>query len=198
MASLGPLGVGGGWGTGVGSGGGAGAAAGCGLCSTSVPCTGPRQVVPVYGRFSVLPLSSMLPFAVTLNGQFGMPGMLPAPSIVTATLLPFNWPLTDAETVRPLPHTAVNVPVIDVAVCDPIWYWKLPHVLADGRFAETDDVQMPTIDGEVEDVGVGVPAGAVVPLLAADDGASTLDLCSNPHPATPTAAKAAASKRSDL
>ena len=71
-------------------------------------------------------------------------------------------------------------------------------MLADGRFAETEDVQMPTMEGEVDDVGVGVPAGAVVPVLDVEEGASTLDLCSNPHAATPIAATAAARNKTDF
>jgi hypothetical protein len=82
-----------------------------------------------------------------------------------------------------LPHDAVNVPSIDVAVCDEISYWRLPHVLAEGSDAE---LHTPTIDGDVlpgvvGDEGVGLDAGADVVALDVDVGERTLDACSNPQ-----------------
>ncbi len=117
MASLGPLGAGGGGGgCGCGDGAGAGCAAGCGRRSNSVPWTGPRQVVPLYGMRSALPFSSMVALLDTENGHTGRPGSEPDPFIVIWTLFPLVVPLADAD-IRSVPHVAVNVPAIEVAVC---------------------------------------------------------------------------------
>jgi len=127
--------------------------------------------------------------------------MLPDPSSATETLVPFSWPFADADTVRPLPHDAVKVPAIVVAVCDAIWYWKLPHVLAEGRLADTDEVHTPTIEGELLVVevgpGVGVPDGVVEPLADVDEGESTLDVCSKPQAPNAAAATRTASRETD-
>jgi hypothetical protein len=64
----------------------------------------------------------------------------------------------------------------------------LPHVLAVGSVADTDDVQTPTIDGEVDVPPPGVPAGAAVPVLGVDEGDKTLEPCWKPHAPTVTAA----------
>ena len=50
----------------------------------------------------------------------GMPGMLPDPSSLIDTLVPFNCPFPDADTVSPLPHDAVKVPAMVFAVCEAI------------------------------------------------------------------------------
>jgi hypothetical protein len=92
-----------------------------------------------------------------------------------------------------LPHDAVKVPAIVFAVWDAIVYWKFPHVLADGSVGVTDDVQTPTTDGDVDDPDVGVPAGAEVPDVDVEEGASTLDECWKPH--APRAAAAARTAR---
>jgi hypothetical protein len=134
-----------------------------------------------------------------LKLQFGTPGMLPDPSSVSVTFVPSTCPLPDAEIVRPLPQTAVKVPAIDVAVCDAIWYWKLPHVFGDGSdgavLVVVDcEVQMPTSDvldeAVVPDVGFGLE------LLELElVGASTLDACSNPQ--APNITDAASAAQSD-
>src|SRR5215831_5381536 len=80
------------------------------------------------------------------------------------------------------------------AVCDAIWYWKLPHVLADGSVGAADEVQTPTREGELF-VVVGVAAGVDVPVLDVDVGDRTLDECSNPH--APTKAEATSTPRSE-
>src|SRR2546430_2070489 len=60
--SDGPDGAGGGGGGG-GVGSGVGGACGCGRRSTSVPCTGPRHVVPEYRRVNGFALSPLLALA---------------------------------------------------------------------------------------------------------------------------------------
>jgi hypothetical protein len=117
MASLGPLGAGGGGGGGGSAGGvGAGCAAACGRRRTSVPCTGHRQVVPLYGILSALPFSSIVASLVTENEQTGRPGSVPDPFIVMCALLPLTVPFAEAE-ITSVPHVAVNVPAMFVAVC---------------------------------------------------------------------------------
>src|SRR5581483_9750096 len=97
------------------------------------------QVVPVYGMRSVLPASSMLPVPLTEKVQFGMPGMLPDPLIAIVTVVGLtSSPCADAETTMPFPQLAVNVPAIVVAVCEAIWYWKLPQLLGLGSVTSLD------------------------------------------------------------
>jgi hypothetical protein len=146
----------------------------------------------------VLPLSSIVPFAVTLKLQFGTPGMLPDPSSVNVTLVPSTRPLADAEIVNPLPQIAVNVPAIEFAVCDAIWYWKPPQLFADGSVGAVAvcDVQIPTSVGVLV-VGAGAGFDPVA-LLVLDVGASTLDACSNPHAANVTEATRAITRVSCL
>ena len=140
-----------------------------------------------------MPLSSIVPFDVSLKTQFGSPGMLPAPSIVIATFVPLSWPLTDADTVRPFAHDAVKVPAIEFAVCAAIVYWKLPQVLADGSVGVTDEVHTPTMFGEFDEEDVGVDVGGFELELEFDEGDRMLDECSKPH--APTAAAATISAR---
>jgi hypothetical protein len=90
-----------------------GAAAGCGRRITSVPLTGPRQVSPVNGIRRVFPLSSIVPLPLSVNGQFGMPGMLAVPVAVNVTAVPLSVPDALPEIVRPPPHFPVNVPEMD-------------------------------------------------------------------------------------
>jgi hypothetical protein len=64
--------------------------AGAGRCSTSVPLTGPRHVVPEYGIVSVLPPSVMDPTPLREKGQFGKPGTVAVPLTVNGTDVPFS------------------------------------------------------------------------------------------------------------
>ena len=68
---------------------GAGAAGAC-LRRTSVPPTGPRQVVPVYGIRSVVPLSSIVPVPLSEKLQLGRPGRVALPLAVIGTVVPFT------------------------------------------------------------------------------------------------------------
>src|SRR4030095_11348887 len=138
-------GAGAGAGAGAGGGSGVGCAAGCGLCSTSVPCTGPKQVVPEYGMRSVLPLSSIVPTPLSEKAH-GRPDRLAVPEIASCTVEPFNCPEALPEIFRLLPHCAVKVPLIELGVCDAIWYWKWPQELGLGS-CTSFDTHMPTIDG---------------------------------------------------
>ena len=100
--------------------------------------------------------------------------------------------MADAETFRPLPQAAVNVPAIAFPFCDEIVYWKLPHVLAEGSVADTDEVQMPTSDGELDEGDVGAAdAGALDPDVG--EGDSTRDEFWNPQ--APSAVAATKTKR---
>src|SRR5262245_24125558 len=98
-----------------------------------MPLTGPRQVSPVNGIRRVFPLSSIVPLPVSVNGQFGMPGMLAVPVAVNVTAVPLSVPDALPEIVRPPPHFPVNVPEMDEDVWLVIWYWKLPHVFGSGK-----------------------------------------------------------------
>src|SRR4051812_21491266 len=84
------VGIGEGDGAGAGAGTGAGCAAGAGRFSTSVPLTGPRQVVPLYGIRSVLPLFSTVPLPVSVNAHAGIPGSDPVPVIVRTAAFPLS------------------------------------------------------------------------------------------------------------
>src|SRR5579864_2663279 len=84
---------------------------------------------------------------------------------------------------------AVNVPEMALAVCDAIWYWKLPHVLGLGTVAGASRaVHTPTSDWVP---AVGVPPVPLVPpvpplVLAGALGAVglvTLVECWNPQSA---------------
>ena len=78
------------------------------------------HVVPLNGIRSVLPLSSIAPLPVSVKGQPGRPGPVPVPFTVIATLVPLNWPVALPLIVMPPPQSPVNVPAIDVGVCEAI------------------------------------------------------------------------------
>src|SRR5262245_41573614 len=67
---------------------------------------------------------------------------------------------------RPPPHCAVNVPLIDDAVCDVIWYWKWPQELALGS-CTSFETHIPSICG-APPAGVR-PGGGVAALGAVGD-----------------------------
>ena len=176
MPSLGPLGAGGGAGA-----GGGGAATGAAADSVrrrrvSVPCTGPRHVVPLYGIVSVLLPSEIVAMLFSEKAQLGMPGMLPVPVavifiVVPLTTVPDPLPLT----ITPSPHVRLNVPFTDVAVWPVTVHWKLPHDFgsgSEGTSVVCDDDQVPTIDAAI---CVELPDGD------ASLGAIGLDLCWRLH-----------------
>jgi hypothetical protein len=66
----------------------------------------------------------------------------------------------------------VNVPLIDVAVCDVIWYWKWPQELALGS-CTSFETHMPVICGVPPD---GVPPGAGVAALGAVGEVTLVDV----------------------
>ena len=65
------------------------------------------------GTRSVLPLSSIAPLPLNVNGQLGIPGMLAVPLTVIETAVPLSVPDTLPAMANPPPQTAVNVPEID-------------------------------------------------------------------------------------
>jgi hypothetical protein len=120
-------------------------------------------------------------------------------------LLPSTRPLPDAVIVRLLPHIAVNVPTIEFAVCEAIWYWKLPHDVGLGSVGVSDcDVQMPTSEGVLdppaEGGGVGLGVG-FDPLLvdpAFELGAVTVCACSKPQAASESEAASVTTSERNL
>src|SRR5439155_18469978 len=131
-------------GEGAGPGVGSAGADEC-LCSTSVPRTGPRQVVPVYGIRSVDSLSSIVPvpFNVKLHG--GSPGKLADPVTVTATVvLVVSCPDALPAIVSTSAQSAEKVPSIVVAVWLVTAHWKLPQADMFG-IVTACDVHTPTI-----------------------------------------------------
>src|SRR5262249_48085221 len=73
---------------------------------------------------------------------------------------------------NPPPHCAVNVPLIDVAVCELIWYWKLPQELSLGS-CTSFETHMPIICGAPP---AGVPPGVGVAVLGAVGDVTFVDV----------------------
>lgn len=133
---------------------------------------------------SVVLLSEIVAVDVSEKLQLGMPGMLPEPeaeifSVVLLASVPEPEPLIIDS---PPSHDTVNVPAIDVVVCEVTVQTKLPHDLGSG-IAGTDagawDDHAPTI--------AAVTCEEPPPEVALD-GAVTLDWCWKPHAAANTVA----------
>ena len=109
-------------------------------------------------------MSSIDPLPVTVKLQIGRFDIVPDPVIVSATFAPLSCPSAFADTTRPLPQLAVNVPRMAFDVWEAIWYWKLPHEVGLGSVGVTSwEVHTPTSDVVLEPLvpvpGVGVGAG---------------------------------------
>ena len=119
-------------------------------------------------------MSSTVPLPVSVNGQFGIPGMLAVPVAVNVTAVPLSVPDALPEIVRPPPHWPVNVPAMDVGVWLAIWYWKLPHVFGSGKVgAALADTYVPRRDG-VDELLPPLTAGGGLLTASADVGTRTL------------------------
>src|SRR4029077_13291951 len=144
---------------------------------------------------SVLPPSSSVPLPVIVNGQFGSPGPLATPVIVTGTLFPSTRPFAFPEivTLPPLmPQRPVNVPPIAAAVWLEIWDWKVPQRPTAGTDGSSFERHVPTSGP----VAVGLLFVGREPSI--DVGASVLVECSYPQPAVATTAAAARRAERDL
>ena len=149
-----------------------------------VPCSGPRQVVPVYVMRNVT-LSICVPWPVNENGQLSDP-RASVPVTVIGIVVPPRRPLTVPLNTSPTPHSAENRPEASVGVCvvtDQVKFEQLEKSgtvtdVVDDEVAGGGDVpcttHVPSIDGveefpEEEDVLVVGP--------------STVEVRSTPHPA---------------
>jgi hypothetical protein len=130
-----------------------------------------------------LPFSSIVASLVTEKGHTARPGSEPDPFITILTLLPLTVPFADAE-ITSVPHVAVNVPAMLVAVCVAIWYWNAPHEFGLGSALDTQ----PPISGVEGPPAVGVPLGDAVVV----DGAPGFSTCVDRSNAQPVAATQAA------
>ena len=116
-----------------------------------------------------------MPVPFKVKGQFDTVGMLTTPVAVTATLPELSiTPETLPARVSPLPHVALNVPRMLVAVWVAIANWKLVHDVGLGT-VDIGEVQLPTSDDVAAEFGpVPVPGLVGVGVLLTGVGPSTL------------------------
>jgi hypothetical protein len=117
IASAEPEWSGGGVDGGVGGGGGAGGGGGVAFRSVSVPWMGPRQVVPVYGISSAVPLFRTVPMPFRSKLHAGEPARFDVPLATTDTVVALTRvPDAVPAIVTPPAHSAEKLPASEVAV----------------------------------------------------------------------------------
>src|SRR6185436_18867958 len=114
-------------------------------------------------------------------------GFVPWPVAVIDSAVPFSCPAALPEIARPLAHSPVKPPEIDVPTWDVIWYRKPAHVFGLEPGGSAGETHVP-MSGDVG--GGGVVAGGGV---AAGEGESRFVLLlSNPQAAVSTTTQAIA------
>src|SRR5262249_54088987 len=108
----------------------------------SVPCTGPRQVVPLYSiEIASGPCGVPVPVREKLHD--GTPGVVAVPAADSGIVAPPSPPVADPEIVMLPAHTPEKSPAIDVAVWLVTRHSRLPHVEALGSPGSADDNHVP-------------------------------------------------------
>ena len=165
--------------------------------SVFVPCSGPRQVVPLYVMRNVT-LSIGVPSPVSENGQLSEPRAR-VPVTVIGIVAPPRRPVTVPLKTRPTPHSAENRPEASVAVCVVTDQVKFEQLEKSGTVTDVveDDVagggdvpwttHVPSIDGVDDDVDEVLVVGP-----------STVEVRSTPHAAKAIAQASELDRNRDL
>lgn len=166
--------------------------------SVLVPCSGPRQVVPLYVIRNVT-LSIGVPSPFSENGQLSEP-RVSEPVTTIGIVAPPRRPVTVPLNTSPTPHSAENRPEASVAVWVVTDHVKFEQLEKSGTVTEVvEDVdaggdvpwttQVPSIDG-IEEFPVDEDVLVV--------GPSTVEVRSTPHAATAIATASELDRKRDL